>query len=151
MKDGVGWGGVGWGGGMGWGGLQLATRQCDSEVLKGLPDWTRSTSSHTLTLVFSDSIPTLRRKVRERHGEKVGKTCMVEQCLHSDSQCGCKSAASLRWETCLRGEYRDQTPWHQKTARKSGVVSRRRYVFLIIRCGASLAEATTGDPSAPCV
>ena len=30
-----GWGGVG---GMGWGGLQLATRQCDSEVLKGLPD-----------------------------------------------------------------------------------------------------------------
>ena len=71
MKDGVGWGGVGWGGGMGWGGLQLATRQCDSEVLKGLPDWKRSTSSHTLTLVFSDSIPTLRRKVRERQGGKV--------------------------------------------------------------------------------
>ena len=42
MKDGVGWGG--WGGGS-----QLATRQCDSEVLKGLPDWTRSTSSHTHT------------------------------------------------------------------------------------------------------
>ena len=40
MKDGVGWGD-------GVGGLQLATRQCDSEVLKGLPDWTRSTSSHT--------------------------------------------------------------------------------------------------------
>ena len=45
MKDGVGWGGWGGVGGMGWGGLQLATRQCDSEVLKGLPDWTRSTSS----------------------------------------------------------------------------------------------------------
>ena len=41
-------------------------------------------------------------------------------------------------------------PWHQTTARKSGVVSRRRYVFLIVQCGASLAEATTGDPSAPC-
>ena len=32
MKDGVGWGG--------WGGV---------EVLKGFPDWTRSTSSHTHT------------------------------------------------------------------------------------------------------
>ena len=32
MKDGVGWGG--WGGA----GCSLATRQCDSEVLKGLPD-----------------------------------------------------------------------------------------------------------------
>ena len=48
FKD-EGWGGVG---GMGWGGLQLATRQCDSEVLKGLPDWTRSTSSHTHTHTF---------------------------------------------------------------------------------------------------
>ena len=75
----------------------------------------------------------------ERHGEKVGKNCMVEQCLHSDSQCGCKSAASLRWETCLGGKYREQQPWHQNTARKSGVVSLRRYVFLIIQCGASLA------------
>ena len=51
----------------------------------------------------------------------------------------------------MKGEYHDQPPWHQKTARKSGVVSRRRYVFLIIQCGASLAEATTGDPSAPCL
>ena len=26
----------------------------------------------------------------------------------------------------------------------------RRYVYLIIQCGASLAEATAGEPSAPC-
>ena len=45
MNDGVGWGD-------GVGGLQLATKQCDSEVLKGLPDWTRSTSSHTHTHVL---------------------------------------------------------------------------------------------------
>ena len=38
----------------------------------------------------------------------------------------------------------------KNTARKSAVVSLRRYVFLIVQCGASLAEATTGDPSAPC-
>ena len=30
------------------------------------------------------SVPTLGRKVMERHGGKVGKNCMVEQCLHSD-------------------------------------------------------------------
>ena len=28
------------------------------------------THTHTLTLVFSDSVPTLRRKVIERHGER---------------------------------------------------------------------------------
>ena len=36
-----------WGGGVGWGGLQLPTIQRDSEVLKKLPSWTRSTSLHT--------------------------------------------------------------------------------------------------------
>ena len=42
--------GLGWGmGGVGWGGLQLPTIQIqsDSEVLKRLPSWTRSTSLHT--------------------------------------------------------------------------------------------------------
>ena len=37
--------GLGWG--VGWGGLQLPTIQRDSEVLKKLPSWTRSTSLHT--------------------------------------------------------------------------------------------------------
>ena len=37
--------GLGWG--VGWGGLQLPTIQRDSEVLKKLPRWTRSTSLHT--------------------------------------------------------------------------------------------------------
>ena len=44
------------------------------------------------------SVPTLGRKVMERHGERVGKNCMVEQCLHSDSQCGCKSAVGNLFE-----------------------------------------------------
>ena len=38
-------GGLGWG--VGWGGLQLPTIQRDSELLKKLPRWTRSTSLHT--------------------------------------------------------------------------------------------------------
>ena len=53
----------------------------------------------TLRYWFSvNSVSTMRRKAREQKGEKVGENCTVEQCLHSDSQCGCKSAASLRWE-----------------------------------------------------
>ena len=62
---------VGWGGGVGgggWGGLQLATRQCDSEVLKGLPDWTRSTSSHTHTRFDGLSKHTSAAQTNERVG-----------------------------------------------------------------------------------
>ena len=49
----------------------------------------------------------------ERHGEKVGENCMVEQCLHSDSQCGCKSAASLRWENLFVGKVSCETTMNQ--------------------------------------
>ena len=55
-------------GGMGWGGSQLATRQCDSEVLKGLPDWTRSTSSRTHTRFDGLSRHTSAAQTNERVG-----------------------------------------------------------------------------------
>ena len=58
---------------MGWGGLQLATRQCDSEVLKGKPDWTRSTSSQTHTHVLTPFQSTLLpRKLMSGLGGGVG-------------------------------------------------------------------------------
>ena len=59
---------------MGWGGLQLATKQCDSEVLKGLPDWTRSTSSHTHTHTRFDGLSkhTSAVQTNERVGWGVG-------------------------------------------------------------------------------
>ena len=59
----------------------------------------------------------------ERHGEKVGKNCMVEQCLHSDSQCGCKSAASVRWETCLWGKYHENHQGNKEQQRGEPVES----------------------------
>ena len=90
----------------------------------------------------------------EQQGEKVQRFELLKKVSLARLAARHKRlTVALRWlrtETCLKGEYRDQQPWHQTTARKSGVVSRRRYVFLIIQCGASLAEATTGDPSAPC-
>ena len=43
--------------------------------------------------------------------KRSGKNCMVEQCLHSDSQCGWKSAASLRWEKVLGSIV--PGPWNQ--------------------------------------
>ena len=52
LVNGLGWGVGGGGVGGGWGGvakLQLPTIQRDSELLKKLPSWTRSTSFYTHT------------------------------------------------------------------------------------------------------
>ena len=58
----------------------------------------RLSETHSDNCIQLHSVPTLGRKVMERHGERVGKNCMVEQCLHSDSQCGCKSAVGNLFE-----------------------------------------------------
>ena len=59
----------------------------------------------------------------ERHGEKVGENCMVEQCLHSDSQCGCKRLKAAVGNLFV-GKYREEEPWKQRTAagRTIGVI-----------------------------
>ena len=65
-----------------WGGLQSATRQCDSEVLKGLPDWTRSTSLHTQThvlIAFQSTL--LPRKLMSGLGGGWGVPSAAVRCL----------------------------------------------------------------------
>ena len=77
--------------------------------------------------------------MRERRGEKVGKNCMVEQCLHSDSQCGCKSAASLWWEKVLGSIM--QGPWNQIKERLESQLEQQFFALQVQETGqASLAD-----------
>ena len=83
---------------MGWGGLQLATRQCDSEVLKGLPDWTRSTSSHTHTRFDGLSKHTSAVQTNERVGGGggwgVGGVAVSNQTVQTSRSDGLQTTSS---------------------------------------------------------
>ena len=99
---------VGGGGGDGVGGLQLATRQCDSEVLKGLPDWTRSTSSHTHTSNLEFQLTQLSQweKGDGTARWKGPETCrcfkkVVSVCRKRTARC--ESAAKLKLQKTPRG------------------------------------------------